>query len=158
MPPLDRGLSLRLPVAPSPKMMATMRPSLKTRRSALLIYALALTIATHWPNLEIRIGEIPRPDILLHAVCFGMLTLLILISGLFRRPVLTAGNIGLTWLAGAAWSGLDELSQGLPGINRWVAWSDFFANLLGVTLIALAALVYLLLRRSTATGVEVPRR
>lgn len=139
-------------------MMTAMRLSLTKRRYALLVYALALTTATHWPNLTIRVGEIPRPDIFLHAFCFGLLTLLILVSRLFRRPVLSPGNIGLTWLLGAAWSGLDELSQGLPGINRWVVWSDFFANLLGVTLVAVGALVYLRLRRPTATGVEVPRR
>ena len=45
-------------------------------RSAFVIYALLLTIATHWPSLQLGTEESPWPDKLLHMLAFGGLAFL----------------------------------------------------------------------------------
>ncbi|MCK4873450.1 MAG: hypothetical protein KAS72_12050 [Phycisphaerales bacterium] len=124
---------------------------LRHRRIAFAGYAVVLTVATHWPNLEISVGPIPRPDIVLHVACFGLLTVVMAFAELFRRQALALSHVMLCWLAATAWSGVDELSQGLPGINRWVMWSDFGANVLGVTLAAVVLAIVGMVRRRRAS-------
>lgn len=103
-------------------------------RHALLAYGVVLTTATHWPNLRIEGVVIERPDLLLHASAFGVLTALI-IAGRFFGEALSMRNVSLSVLVGLAWAGLDEVTQGLPFLNRYVAWSDFLANVVGVVLV-----------------------
>jgi hypothetical protein len=85
-------------------------------------YALALTTATHWP--QVRLGsDAPASDKLIHLLAFGGLTLLLW----------QTRWIGRRWtvvLIALAWSLLDELTQGL--MQRVVASDDMMANALGV--------------------------
>ncbi|MFI4898797.1 MAG: hypothetical protein ACIARR_13365 [Phycisphaerales bacterium JB059] len=116
------------------------------RRAAFVLYALTLLVATHWPQLSIR-GPIERPDLVIHVGAFGLWTLLLILAAFFgrafsRRNILVGGAIG------AVYAPLDELSQGLPGLERVVAVDDAMANLLGVFLAGGACLTFSLLRSS----------
>ncbi|MFG0251785.1 MAG: hypothetical protein ACF8NJ_02805 [Phycisphaerales bacterium JB038] len=120
----------------------TNRFALRGWRIAFIGYATLLTIGTHWPNLQIDAPVIERPDLLLHVICFGLLAALLLAARFFDAELLSGRNLGWSFAVALAWSGLDELSQGLPYIHRYVVWSDFFANALGVSLVILAAYLW----------------
>ena len=90
-------------------------------RFGLIAYAIALTTGTHWPRL--RLGpEVPATDKMIHLVAFGGLTLLLWRTRWIR-------HLGVLFVVCAAWSALDEVSQGLPVLNRFVSWYDIVANL-----------------------------
>jgi hypothetical protein len=118
-------------------------------RLVFLAYAILLTLATHWPNLQIDAPLIERPDLVLHLVCFGLLGGLLVAARFFDEAPLSRSNLGWSLLVGLAWSGLDELSQGLPYINRHVMWSDFLANAAGVCLVVAVCLAWRAKRRPT---------
>ena len=98
---------------------------LRSRRLALLLYALLLTVATHWPRLALS-PEIPASDKTIHLIAFGILTILLWRSGLFGPRWLVA-------IIALAWAGIDEVSQGIPVLHRSVSWHDWIANACGVT-------------------------
>ena len=91
-------------------------------RCVLLVYAVALTTATHWPQLKLR-PDAPASDKLIHLLAFGGLTFLLWQTRWFRRRW-TVVVIALVW------SLLDELTQGL--MQRVVSGYDMVANVLGV--------------------------
>ena len=97
-------------------------------RAGFLTYALILVFLTHIPGVSIP-GPVPRPDLFVHIVAFGLWNALAIRCGWFGRWG-SLGNIALTSVLAAAWSGLDEYTQQFFG--RVTAWDDFFANLLGV--------------------------
>jgi len=108
----------------SPEAAARQRRVLKPWRICFVIYAVVLTIATHWPNLQLG-PEIPATDKTIHLVAFGTFAIL-----LWR-----SGWIGSLWLLlpiAIAWAGIDEISQGLPGIHRTVSIYDMMANTMGI--------------------------
>ena len=88
------------------------------------LYLLVLTTATHWPSLRLP-GRSPISDKGLHLLCFAIFTVLLWRTQWIR-------NRWLVLLLAAAWSVIDEISQGLPGLHRHVSWDDGLANLLGV--------------------------
>jgi hypothetical protein len=96
-------------------------------RIAFVLYALALTIGTHWPKLVLA-PEVPASDKTIHVLAFAGLTYLL------ARTRWLGAYLGAAALA-LAWSILDELSQGIPLLNRHVAWEDATANLLGVLIV-----------------------
>ncbi len=118
-------------------------------RLVFLAYAMLLTLATHWPNLQIDAPFIERPDLALHLICFGLLAGLLVAARLFDKAPLSRANLGWSLLVGLAWAGLDELSQGLPYINRYVVWSDFLANAAGVCLVVAACFAWRAKRGAT---------
>jgi hypothetical protein len=97
-------------------------------RVAFVLYAVALTIGTHWPRLQVNIGGEPAPGKILHMLAFGGLTFL-----LWRTRWLGDG----IWLIVVllAWSLIDELTQGLPGLGRTVSWMDVAANWSGIAIV-----------------------
>lgn len=97
---------------------------LRPWRWLLLIYAVALTIATHWPRLQLS-PEIPASDKTIHMLAFGLLTVLLWRSGLIGPRWLVA-------LVALCWAGIDEISQGIPALQRTVSWHDMIANACGV--------------------------
>ncbi|MBT8484772.1 MAG: hypothetical protein KJO43_04270, partial [Phycisphaerae bacterium] len=97
-------------------------------RYALLVYAVALTVATHWPALTLGAAS-PVSDKLVHALAFGALTILLWRTGWFQRRMTVT-------LVALAWATLDETTQGLPFIRRHVSWPDGIANGLGVVVAA----------------------
>ncbi|MEM9084032.1 MAG: murein biosynthesis integral membrane protein MurJ [Planctomycetota bacterium] len=106
----------------------------KAARLLLIAYGGLLTVATHWPQLELPEGPTPRPDLFVHFGAFGLLTFLIGHACLFRGPVLSVRNMVFTAIVTACWSGVDEATQSLPGLNRTSVWEDFYANLGGVAI------------------------
>lgn len=107
-------------------------------RIAWIIYALGLCTATHWPGIVID-GPIPRTDIVIHLVCFGGWTALFIACGFFGPP-LSRRNILRSWVIAAIYCIIDEVTQGIPGINRVVDPMDALANLAGTTIPMLIAL------------------
>lgn len=99
------------------------------RRSRIIfgVYALTLTVGTHWPRLQLGTGEGPAPDKLLHAAAFGVLALLLWRTGWIRSRL-------LLWATVITWSVIDEASQSIPGLGRQFSLEDAFANILGVTI------------------------
>jgi len=96
-------------------------------RTAFVLYAMGLTIATHWPRLALA-PEVPASDKTLHMLAFGALTYL-----LWRARWL--GGLLVIVLIAMGWSVLDEISQGIAYLNRHVTWLDGMANVLGVIII-----------------------
>ena len=92
-------------------------------RVVFVVYAIALTLGTHWPELRIASG--PASDKEIHLLAFAGFTIL-----LWCTRWLAA-----TWMVGvvaAAFAALDELTQGLAVLHRWVSWEDLAVNELGV--------------------------
>lgn len=128
-------------------------------RLAFWVYALALFAATHWPNLRIESSHIPRPDIFIHMAVFGGWVLLLIATGYLApgsddplaesrgvrgwlRLVTRPHAVLLAMFVALAYAAFDELTQGVPGLGRTVAWDDYLANSAGIMLgVALAALV-----------------
>ncbi|HVZ93821.1 MAG TPA: hypothetical protein VG797_04870 [Phycisphaerales bacterium] len=118
------------PLPPPPPMSRT-----RGRRPAwvigFILYALLMATGTHWPSLRIETPELPRADLLVHLCAFGTWTALFLAAGWFG-PWNSWRNIAIGHLAAILYAGIDEASQGIPGLNRTVAWDDFAFNAIGV--------------------------
>lgn len=115
------------------------RPTPRTRRLAFWAYAGLLFVATHWPSLSIE-APIARPDLILHAGAFALLTAFLLASMLLgpsrsRRVVLIVGVVAL------AYAGVDELLQMIPILHRHAAVDDWIADALGIAIVVAIGLV-----------------
>ncbi|MCA9298993.1 MAG: VanZ family protein [Phycisphaerales bacterium] len=131
-----------------------------TRRLPVLVfvpYAILIATLTHWPNLKIESATVDRPDLIAHFTVYSIWVILFRwtgwIPGRTRWVVLAR-----VWGVAAVYAGLDESTQAfIPG--RSVLWSDYAANLGGITLGTLvgAALPW---RPPTRSGgrEEQPRR
>ena len=108
------------------------------------VYAIILATLTHWPKLRIE-APIDRPDILAHALAFGVWTALLMATGWLGRPR-GVKSLLLATGAGVCVATVDEASQALPGLGRTVDRSDLWANLLGVGAVVFVAAVWSLLR------------
>jgi VanZ family protein len=111
---------------------------------AFVLYAFALTLGTHWPRLELP-PTVPATDKSIHLIAFGGLTFL-----LWKTRWLSA--LWMVAMIALAWSALDEITQGLPGLNRTVTRYDFFANALGI--VVAMAWIWALRTRGVAGGVN----
>jgi hypothetical protein len=104
-------------------------------RCALWPYAAIVAVFTLWPKLKVPM-PVPRSDLIIHLVCFGLLGLLVIAAGLFgpvfsRRNLLVAGSVAATFAA------VDEGLQAIPFLNRTCAWDDMAANTMGILLAVL---------------------
>lgn len=102
--------------------------ALRVWRIIFVLYAVALTISTHWPRLNLGTEEHDSPDKLVHMLAFGGFTLL-----LWRTQWLA--NRWLLLIVVLLWSALDEWTQGLPGLHRTPNIADVAANWLGIILV-----------------------
>ncbi|MFK7962095.1 MAG: hypothetical protein AB8G96_16400 [Phycisphaerales bacterium] len=110
------------PPAPPPPDPRLARPW----RRFFFVYWLALTAGTHWPNFTFS-EEMPASDKSLHLMGFAGLTILLWRTRWIR-------SLWACMAVAFAWAVADELTQGLPGLNRHVGASDIVANGLGCTL------------------------
>lgn len=98
-------------------------------RLAFVLYASALTVATHWPHLDLTGPTGPKaPDKLLHLFAFGGLAFLLI----------QTRWLGRIWLAGIVtvmWTLLDEVTQSLPVLGRQSSLIDILAGQLGIVLV-----------------------
>lgn len=99
-------------------------------RVAAACFAAALVTATHWPALRID-GPVDRTDLVLHAAAFGALTLLVIGCRLFGTA-LSRRNIAISGAAVAAFAALDEVTQGIPVLQRTPDPLDWIADAAGV--------------------------
>lgn len=89
---------------------------------------LVTLVATHWPRLRLT-PEAPS-DKVLHAVTYGVLTLLVWRTAWFaRRWHLVAAMV--------LFASLDESTQSLPPFHRHTSWNDWTADLVGIAVCAL---------------------
>lgn len=95
------------------------------------LYAAILFLATHWPQLALPLGPIPRPDLLEHLVAFGIWSALFTACGIFGRWN-SGRNIILSLLGGIVYACIDEGLQAIPEIRRVFAWEDMAFNTLGI--------------------------
>lgn len=109
-------------------------------RIAFACYALALVTATHWPALKIASHGVNRLDLFIHAGAFGAWTLLLTFAGFFG-PALSRRNIVRSTVTALVYALLDELTQGLPVLQRTVDPLDLAANAAGIVLVGLALLL-----------------
>ncbi|USN99927.1 MAG: VanZ family protein [Phycisphaeraceae bacterium] len=114
-------------------------------RIGFVVCALVLVTLTHWPNLQVE-GPIPQSDKLYHMIAFFCWMQLLLATGWLDRRWAWK-NLAIAMPLAIAYAGLDELSQGLPGLGRTVAWSDFAANCVGIEI---GAVVWLVVRTRIA--------
>jgi hypothetical protein len=92
-------------------------------RVVFVVYAIALTLGTHWPELRITAG--PASDKVIHLLAFAGFTILLWCTRWLPATWMVA-------VVAAAFAALDELTQGLAVLNRWVSWEDLAVNELGV--------------------------
>jgi len=119
-------------------------------RLAFIAWALLLFTLTHWPNLKVDAG-IPRTDLWGHAIGYSVWAGLFIATGWAGKRG-TWKSIGLGMPIAVLYSGLDELSQGIPILGRFVTWEDFAANSLGVWIGSAAWVVALLVLDARSVG------
>ena len=119
---------------------------MSARRIMFVVYAVALVVATHWPELTIAGGG--RPDLPIHAAVFGVWCALLLRTRWFG-PTLSTRNIAVSTLVACAMAVLDETTQAIPAINRTFGLDDLAAN--GVGIVATAGIAGVLARRARHT-------
>jgi VanZ family protein len=115
------------------------------RRWLLILYWIAMFLATHWPDIDRYAPEqmraVPHLDKLVH---FGMYAGWMLMWGWLLsaggRRIASAVKVWLL-VGGAAWGAFDELTQAF--VDRQPSVGDFACDLAGIT----AALVLLTLWR-----------
>ncbi len=102
------------------------------RIAAFAGFAVLLFVGTHWPKLRIE-GPIPRPDLVIHLVVFGMWALLLCVSGLLGEP----GRLSTTlkcFAVGLVYAAIDESTQMIPSLGRYAAMDDYLFNALGLAI------------------------
>lgn len=122
-------------------------------RGVFVFWALLLFTLTHWRDLKVDAG-VPRTDLWAHAIGYGVWTFLLIASG-FVGVRGSWKSVGLGMPVALLYAGLDETSQGIPGLGRFVTWEDFAANAIGVWIGAgvWAAALVIRDRRSPTPGV-----
>ncbi len=88
-------------------------------------YAIALTVGTHWPRLDLDVGDLPAPDKILHMLGFGGLAFL-----LWRTRWIMRIRIMLPILL--LWALLDEITQAIPILGRSFSLLDVLGGWLGI--------------------------
>lgn len=104
---------------------------MKPIRLAFAAYAVVLFVGTHWPKLNIQ-GPVPRSDLWVHLVAFGMWSVLVTLCGFFG-PRLSRRNLVLSWVLALGYACIDEGLQGIPALGRTCAWDDLTMNAAGIT-------------------------
>ena len=100
-------------------------------RWTFLAYALALAIATHWPQLRVGLGSIPRPDLFIHVGVFAGWAFLFARAAWFGPRFSPANILGAAGI-GLAYGAIDEATQAIEIVRRSARWDDLAANILGV--------------------------
>lgn len=110
------------------------------RRIAFWLYTAALIYGTHGPRRDVDIAAIQRPDLIIHLCAFGGFFGLLLAAEYFGAWR-TARGIGVCTLIAAAFAAVNEATQALPMFGRTSALDDFAANISGIALGVVGAVV-----------------
>lgn len=120
-------------------------PSLSPRwRIAFWVYAAALFTGTHIPRFQLDVPGVERPDLALHLLAFCGWFGLFWLTGYAASPRRWR-SIPLAFIIACLYAAADELLQGIPGLDRTVAWDDYLSNVGGIALGALIAVLILLI-------------
>lgn len=120
-------------------------------RIAFIVYAAALALATHWPQLRID-GPVERTDLYIHVVAFGLWTAL-LIASEFTGTWRTAQARARAGVIGLVYATLDETTQAIPALGRTFGLDDLAADYAGVLLAVAGAFIA---ARASRRGVAAP--
>lgn len=101
-------------------------------------YAGFLFMMTHWPALKLP-GP-GRPDLVAHLAIFGLWNALFIACGRFG-PRLSIVNIAICTMIASVYAAIDESLQHIPGLNRVPALDDFGANVAGILLAGVFAVM-----------------
>ena len=104
-------------------------PASRAWRALFLLYAVALFIGTHWPQLAIPMKG--RPDLVVHMTIFGGWTVLFFLSGLAGPPTHWRA-VAVAQLVGVLYAAADESLQAVPFVRRHFDWDDMMFNVFGV--------------------------
>lgn len=107
-------------------------------RWVFVVFAAALFVGTHWPNLKVDVPMVERPDLLVHMCVFGAWFVFLWLSALVGRPVSWMTVLKCAIVA-VAYAAVDESMQAIPWVRRHAAWDDFGANCLGIGVAASVA-------------------
>ena len=124
-------------------------PFKRARAAAFLLYTLTLVTLTHDPQVTLPDLGVQRPDLVLHLAAYGLFGALLTASAILgpARHTRTAVRALLIAIPFAV---IDEATQAIPGLNRFVSLDDLLANWLGITIaIPATTLAAKLLRKLT---------
>lgn len=99
-------------------------------RWAFWLYTAVLTAFLLWPRLTLP-PVMPRPDLLVHGLAFGLLTLLLCLWNP-ARSTSPAQTALLAFAVGTVYGGITELLQQVPALKRTGALDDWGADVFGV--------------------------
>lgn len=105
-------------------------------RVVIIVYAIALTIGTHWPKLRVGgPGGFPI-DKVLHVVAFaGAAGLLMLARPAgSHRTAFSIANVALAASMTLVWAALDEWTQSAAALDRFARLDDYIADAIGVAI------------------------
>lgn len=109
------------------------------------LYTVVLLTATHWPQ-EAGLPPIPASDKVQHFVAYFLWTGLLL----FAWNIVSHRGTILVMVLGMSLAALDEVTQGIPGINRSPDALDWVADAIGVIASALAWTLFRVIRAGRA--------
>jgi hypothetical protein len=95
---------------------------------AFVLYAIVLTVLSHWPALAIGEETQPSPDKMLHMLAFGGLVVLLWRTGWVKKPWIAVTIV-------VVWAAVDEVTQALPILRRFFSAHDMIAGQLGAVLV-----------------------
>ena len=124
-------------------------------RVAFVAYALVLFIATHKPGVDVNVVPGLRLDLFVHAVAFGLWTMLLGLTGWLGDVRTLHGTLAVLGV-GVAYAVVDEASQAVPIFDRVFDVKDMLANAGGAAL-AVAVLGFVLRRLGTPRPEAVER-
>lgn len=104
----------------------------RIRVAAFIAFAILLFTGTHWPKLRIE-GPIPRPDLVVHFVAFGLWGLTLCVSGLLGEPG-TIRNAARCLGVGLVYAAIDESLQLIPILGRTFGLDDYAFNVIGLVM------------------------
>lgn len=93
-----------------------------------MLCAAGLTVATHWPELQLGTEDNPAPDKLLHMFSFGLMAVLLWKTQWLKTPWQVTCVV-------IVWAATDEITQSIPILGRTFSLGDMAAGQLGAALV-----------------------
>lgn len=93
-------------------------------------YSVVLTVALLWPALTVP-AVIPRPDLVVHCLTFGLFSLLFCLGNPAELATVTR-TVTAAAVVGVIYGGATEWLQSIPILKRTAAVDDWAADCCGV--------------------------
>jgi len=108
-------------------------PFKRARAAAFILYTLTLVTLTHYPQVTLPDLGVQRPDLLIHLAAYGLFAALLTTSAILGPAHHTRTAVRALLIA-IPFAVIDEATQAIPGLNRFVSLDDLLANWLGIAL------------------------